>query len=381
MVIKARKLYSDHPEATIRPTKSNPANPVHQRLYARSKIRQNEGRELREQIETARKAKLFAPVKRIPPQEAEHLYGRLYSDYFKKQNELEALAIQAAEKESKELAVKRSMVISETSAKKLFNRLYEEKTSSLTRNVPDDNLEQEKKRPAPTISEKMAQRLYNRLHQEKTSSLLAPPIAAQKIQNEMCRISQSAAQELYRRLSSEKTLSMTVDGSTQKKKSSHQISKKSADQLFSRLASEKTLSMKAKDIVSAQCDDLSSGISKSNSSRNSKTLINGTSEVHQRLYARSQSRQNEGREKREQIKMKTEYVQKPTPKMSERTAKRLFDRLYTKKTCSVAAKHDNDETREEDFAKPRIISEKAAVRLFDRLHNNQRSPRRRRAEV
>ncbi len=387
MVVKSTKVYSEYQEPTIRSTKSKSPNPgpVHQRLYARSKIRQNEGKELREQIETARKAKLFAPVKRIQPKEAEHLYGRLYSDYFKKQKELEALAVQAAEKESKQLAVKKSTIMSEKAAKELFNRLYEEKTTcqskttSQSSSVCCDTLETDTRRSAGTMSEKVAQRLYERLHQEKTSSLLAPPVEEKKIRKAMFRISENAAQELYRRLATEKTLSMIVDKPVPDKKFSV-ISKKSANQLFSRLSTEKTLAMKAKDLGSSPCNDIASGISKSNSSRASKCSTTSASEVHHRLYARSQSRQNEGREKREQIKLKKEYIQKPTLKMSEKSARKLFDRLYTESTRSVAAKYENDDASSNCPAKPRIIkSEKAAEQIFDRLHNHPKSRLRKRA--
>lgn len=351
-------------------TASVDGSPVHHRLYARSQSRQNEGREIREQIEMARKMKMDIPIKRILPEEAENLYGRLYADFFKKQKEQEAI-----EKELKEkltLNVRKGPIISEKSAKHLFNRLYEEKTASLAMSPTDelrDKAESNSKFSGRIISQKSAEILYDRLFKEQTSSRIPRTDEESAKSSKSTRlISKETATRLFDRLHKEKTTSMKLVTDQRKrneKRNGRAISKQSAEKLFSRLSSGKTLSMKVKN-DNHEYNDLSSRASRASSS--------GVSAVHQRLYARSQSRQNEGREKREQIKMKRKVVEKkPTRKMSEKSAKELFNRLYKEKTTSYAAKQDPSSSEEfsTSDASRLVISQSSATQLFDRLYGER----------
>lgn len=142
---------------------------VHNRLYARSKARQEEGKEKRKLIEKSLAPKPIPPAKKISAKKASSLYDRLYYDGVQKQISLGRKKNAPEEEEEVEVEGKSPpLIISNTEADNLYKRLY---NYSITKQIKDMKLLMEDRPKVKVISSRQADSLYERLYGETTLSV------------------------------------------------------------------------------------------------------------------------------------------------------------------------------------------------------------------
>lgn len=141
---------------------------VHNRLYARSKAMQQEGREKRQQIAQSLAPKPAPPVKKISAQEASCLFDRLYDDGVQKLISLgrkkNAPEVENVEEKST------TTIISTSEADDLYNRLYSDAITKQLKDMKDMKDVKKQKPKMKIISKKQANTLYERLYLESTLS-------------------------------------------------------------------------------------------------------------------------------------------------------------------------------------------------------------------
>lgn len=142
---------------------NNASGGVHNRLYARSKSMQEEGRQKRQQIAQSLKPKSSASAKKISAKEATSLFDRLYVSGVQKQI---SLGRKKNMVEVKEDAKCSTTIISTTEADDLYDRLYGDAvTKQIKQRIPIEG-----QKPKKIISKKQANSLYERLYFESTMS-------------------------------------------------------------------------------------------------------------------------------------------------------------------------------------------------------------------
>jgi len=198
--------------AESRDDSANTANSaVHLRLYDYSLKMQQAGRELREQIEKARKAPP-QPAKRISPKDTEILVSRLYDQAMKKQVQTSIAAAAAAAAADIEIHEKNAFyAIDEKAAETLYGRLFDQakkNTSAAAAAAADAAAaEVQEKTTVRTIEEKAKQELFNRLHREKMNNRKNMNKGQTKTIDDkkaVRTIKEKAKQELFSRLYGEK---------------------------------------------------------------------------------------------------------------------------------------------------------------------------------
>ena len=138
---------------------------VHDRLYARSKAKQEEGREKRQQIAESLAPKPPPPIKKISAEKATSLFDRLYDDGVQKLISLgrKKNALDELSEEEKSTTT----IITNSKQDDLYNRLY---SDAMTKQLKDMHLMDKQRPKAKIISKKQANSLYERLYLESTLS-------------------------------------------------------------------------------------------------------------------------------------------------------------------------------------------------------------------
>lgn len=139
---------------------------VHNRLYARSKARQEEGKEKREQIAKSLAPKPVRPPKKISAKKASSLYDRLYDNGVQKQISL-GRKKNAPDGESVDDDGSAAH-ISNTEAEDLYKRLY---SDAMTKQIKDMKMLVVERPKVKVISPRQANSLYERLYGETTSCM------------------------------------------------------------------------------------------------------------------------------------------------------------------------------------------------------------------
>lgn len=160
MVVKtSQSSFSDASLCSANSRGSKSTSKVYSRLYDKSSKRQQEGKELRQQIEDKRTPTHSALQKKTTKKQAEDLSQRLYQRARIMKLEAERVAAAAAADE-KQRSREAFRTIDKTSAKKLYDRLSSEKRTGPPKPSSEGT-------NTVTMVEKDARLLFERLHFEK----------------------------------------------------------------------------------------------------------------------------------------------------------------------------------------------------------------------
>ena len=138
---------------------------VHDRLYARSKAKQEEGREKRQQIAESLAPKPAPPIKKISAEKATSLFDRLYDDGVQK-----LISLGRKKNASDDMSAEgksTTTILTNSKQDELYNRLY---SDAMTKQLKDMYLMDKQRPKVKIISKKQANSLYERLYLESTLS-------------------------------------------------------------------------------------------------------------------------------------------------------------------------------------------------------------------